>query len=54
MLHNVNCSKKQNMIKPNKLFPLPQDKMSNDGKPKSTVEEFEAFKEKARKAGVKI
>jgi hypothetical protein len=25
MVHNVNVSKKQHMIKPTKLFPLPQD-----------------------------
>jgi hypothetical protein len=25
MIHNVNVGKKQHMIKPNKLFPLPQD-----------------------------
>jgi len=42
------------MIKPNKLFPLPQDKYLNDGKPKSTPQEFKSFLEKARKSGVKI
>jgi len=42
------------MIKPEKLFPLPQDKMVKPSGPKSTIEEFEAFKEKARRAGVKI
>lgn len=25
MIHNVNAGKKQNMIKPEKLIPLPQD-----------------------------
>lgn len=42
------------MIKPHKLFPLPQDRIVNDGKPKSTVEQFKEFKEKAEKAGVKF
>ena len=42
------------MIKPQKLFPLPQDKLSKPSKPQSTLQEFEAFKEKARKAGVKF
>lgn len=42
------------MIKPNKLFPLPQDKLSKQIKPQSTPEQLEAFKEKARAAGVKI
>jgi hypothetical protein len=54
MIHNVNCTKKSQMIKPEKLFPLPQDKMVKPSGPKSTIEEFEAFKEKARRAGVKI
>lgn len=54
MIHNINCQKRSQMIKPQKLFPLPQDKYLNDGKPKSTMEEFESFKEKAIKAGVKF
>lgn len=54
MIHNVNCSKKQNMIKPQKLFPLPQDKFLDIGKPKSTPREFELFKQKAMKAGVEF
>lgn len=54
MIHNVNCTKKQHMIKPQKLFPLPQDKFLNYGKPKSTLKEFERFKQKAIKAGVEF
>ncbi len=34
------------MIKPDKLFPLPQDVYLERGKPKSTKEEFEAFKKR--------
>lgn len=54
MIHNINCQKRSQMIKPQKLFPLPQDKYLNDGKPKSTMKQFESFKEKAIKAGVKF
>lgn len=54
MIHNVNCQKKQHMIKPQKLFPLPQDKYFKQGKPKSTPEQFESFKQKILKAGLKI
>lgn len=42
------------MLKPEKLFPLPQDKLIKVKGPQSTPEQLEAFKEKARKAGVKI
>ena len=54
MIHNVNCQKKSQMIKAEKLFPLPQDKYLRDDKPKSTKEEFLSFKEKAMKSGVKF
>lgn len=54
MIHNVNCTKKSQMIKPHKLFPLPQDRIIHDGKPKSTAQQFEAFKRKAEEAGVKF
>lgn len=54
MIHNVNCQKKQHMIKAEKLFPLPQDKYLKSGEPKSTKEQFLAFKEKAIKSGVKF
>jgi hypothetical protein len=42
------------MIKPQKLFPLPQDRYVKKDKPKSTKEQFEWFKEKVKQAGVKI
>ena len=42
------------MIKPHKLFPLPQDKFLNIGKPKSTPKRFERFKQKAMDAGVEF
>jgi len=54
MLHNVNCQKKQQMIKPEKLFPLPQDKFNKPQKPKGTREDYESFKKKAIAAGVKL
>ena len=54
MIHNVNCQKKQQMIKPEKLFPLPQDKMSKAQKPKGTKQDYLNFKEKAIAAGVKF
>lgn len=54
MIHNVNCQKKQHMIKPEKLFPLPQDKFLRDKKPKGTKEDYEKFKEKAMARGVKF
>ena len=37
------------MISPEKLFPLPQDIYLEKGKPKSTPEEFKAFREKVNK-----
>ena len=42
------------MIKPEKLFPLPQDKFNKAQKPKGTKEDYESFKEKAIAAGVKF
>lgn len=44
MIHNVNCSKKQQMIKPENLFPLPQD--SRLKKPKSSKEQYQKFLDK--------
>ena len=44
MIVNVNVSKKANMVAPDKLFPLPQDIYLERGKPRSTKEQFEAFK----------
>lgn len=46
MIHNVNCTKKSQMIKPDKLFPLPQDVYLERGKPHSTQKEYLAFKKK--------
>ena len=42
------------MIKPEKLFPLPQDKFNKAQKPKGTKEDYENFKAKAIAAGVKL
>lgn len=41
---NVNMDKKSKMISPEKLFPLPQDVFLEKGKPKSTKDDFLAFK----------
>jgi hypothetical protein len=54
LIHNVNCQKRNQMIKPEKLFPLPQDKYIKKEIPKSTREDFESFLEKVRNVGVKI
>ena len=50
MLFNVNCTKRSQMITPDKLFPLPQDVYLEKGKPKSTKEDYEAFMEKLNKS----
>ena len=54
LIHNVNCQKRNQMIKPQKLFPLPQDKYMKKDAPKSTKEDYSKFLEKVKKAGVKI
>ena len=54
MIHNVNCQKRQQMIKPEKLFPLPQDKLAKSKKPKGTEQDYKNFKEKAIERGVKF
>jgi len=54
LIHNVNCQKRNQMIKPEKLFPLPQDKYIKKQTPRSTREDFESFLEKVRNVGVKI
>lgn len=41
MIHNVNCTKKTQMIKPESLFPLPQD--NRPSVPKSSKEQYEKF-----------
>lgn len=50
MLFNVNCTKRSQMITPEKLFPLPQDVYLEKGKPKSTRKDYEAFLEKVSKS----
>jgi hypothetical protein len=49
MIYNVNCSKKSQMIPPDKLFSLPQDVYLERGKAKSTPEEFQAFRDRVSK-----
>jgi hypothetical protein len=46
MIYNVNCQKRSQMIKPDKLFPLPQDVYLERGKPKSTADQMVAFKKR--------
>jgi hypothetical protein len=41
------------MIKPDKLFPLPQDVYLNRGKPQSTREEYEKFMKQLEKTKFK-
>lgn len=43
MIHNVNCSKKSQMKKPEDLIKLPHDNIKKEQKPKSTRESFEKF-----------
>jgi len=47
MIINVNVDKKAKMVRPDQLFPLPQDVYLDRGKPKSTQEQYEKFKAKA-------
>lgn len=49
MIFNVNCNKRSQMIAPDKLFSLPQDVYLQRGKPKSTADEMEAFRERVSK-----
>jgi hypothetical protein len=50
MIHNVQCEKKSQMLKPEDLFELPVDKKRQieRAKPKSTREQMEAFELKAK------
>lgn len=50
MIINVNVDKKAKMVRPDQLFPLPQDVYIQRGAPKSTKEQFEKFKAKAEAA----
>jgi hypothetical protein len=49
MVHNVNCTKKSQMIKPTDLIKLPQDENYNKigSAPKSTRKQFEEFQQLA-------
>jgi hypothetical protein len=47
MIINVNVDKKAKMVRPDQLFPLPQDVYLDRGQPKSTKEQYEKFKAKA-------
>lgn len=51
MIHNVQCQKKSQMLKPEQLFELPVDKKREveRAKPKSTREQMEAFEKKVTK-----
>jgi len=51
MIHNVNCSKKSQMKKPEDLLRLPQDKKPKKKiEPKSTREQFEKFWARVQRA----
>jgi hypothetical protein len=50
MLINVNVDKKAKMVRPEQLFPLPQDVYNTRGQAKSTPEQYEKFKAKAEAA----
>lgn len=49
MIYNSNVTKKRDLITPEKLFKLPQDVYNKASGPKSTKDEYEAFKERADK-----
>ena len=49
MIYNTNVTKKRDLITPDKLFSLPQDVYNKPSGPKSTKEDFEAFKARAEK-----
>ena len=48
MIHNVQCQKRSQMLKPEQLFELPvdQERKKERLKPKSTREQMEAFEAK--------
>jgi len=48
MIHNVNCQKKSQMLKPEELFKLPVDnkRKKERDKPKSTYEQMKQFERK--------
>jgi hypothetical protein len=51
MIHNVNCQKKSQMVKPEDLIRLPQDLMREieKAKPKSSPEQLQAFLDQIEK-----
>jgi hypothetical protein len=49
IIYNTNVTKKRDLITPEKLFKLPQDVYNKPSGPKSTPEQYEAFKERANK-----
>jgi hypothetical protein len=49
IIYNTNVTKKRDLITPEKLFKLPQDVYNKQSGPKSTPEQYEAFKERANK-----
>ena len=55
MVHNSQCQKKSQMLKPDQLFQLPVDKARKKerAKPKSTREQMESFHEKFKSMTVK-
>ena len=55
MIHNANCQKRSQMIKPEKLFELPIDRLRKKerDKPKSTDEQRRAFEQKIKGMTVK-
>jgi len=50
MIHNVQCTKRSQMLKPEQLFELPVDKMRKQkrDKPQTTPEQRQAFEEKIK------
>lgn len=53
ILYNTNATKRSQMLKPDDLFKLPQDKIYKSG-PKSTKEEYLKFQDKVDQAKNKI
>jgi hypothetical protein len=50
MIHNVNCTKKAQMKKPEELLKLPQDNIQKPYNPKSSREQYEKFLAKMNRA----
>ena len=45
LIHNVNCTKKSQTLKPQQLFPLPQDVYLKKDVPRSTPEKLKEFED---------